>query len=497
MKAINTIFAIFGFLWAILSHADGINAIQGEINEIKHQVSQYNDSTGHLSALKNKLDKNIPALKNCENLQQMHINRLKKENEYINQPDKVKYLQEHKKQYDALLEDIQAKRIKCGYLLNKIKTLNEEISEYHFDNFQKKFFIQQSPFWKVMYLKVSDFPSLPEGYVVMKFLTLKAAANRIVRNMIFVSFILIVLKLLSYSSFRYFKQFQKIKLVKFFFIFFIFVITAPIQFMIIKTFHENSDTTLILYLNRPFYVFIGGSIIYYMYQHIEVKPLYQEVFILFICFIMHVFLLRLSFSINYYTINFVSFDKIICLKYIQLLCLQFAIIIISYWLFKRVLHFKLSSNHYLLALLSIPAIIFIIGMFGYIDMAIEVDLTLILIAIIMIWFLITVRIVFQINHYLTNLVKDHPSFFERYLGNFIEKAIFYLKFFISYIYLFAIGLFLFAMTYSIPLLFTPEKINNFYMAFFKPIKIGELSTQLNQIVYSIIIFQVFTLQKKS
>ena len=200
MKAINTIFAIFGLFCATICHADGIDVIEEELNEIKHQISQYKDSTGHLSALKKKLDKNIPALKNCENLQQMHINRLKKENEYINQPDKIKYLQEQKKQYDALSDNIQAQKIKCGYLLNKINILNEEISQYHFNNFKKKFFIQQSPFWKIMFLKVSDFPNLPEGYVAKKFLEFKAGANRIAKNMIFVSFILIVLKLLSYSK---------------------------------------------------------------------------------------------------------------------------------------------------------------------------------------------------------------------------------------------------------------------------------------------------------
>ena len=492
MKHLNVvIFFIFTFI-VHPSYADEYAVIDYEIEEIRHQVKLHQSSIPDLLILNKKLSTFIPVLQQCIATENKKISALSAEYEYLKNLERSNYLLQQQEEYDTLMKRIGSHQDMCGFLLVKTDNIQKQIYYLNENNFNSTLFVQQPPFWRVVSnLRDFNYPHLRAGFI-FDILGNETAFFRTSKVDLVFLLILMTLKMLSYSSFGFFRKFRSIRLYRFICILFVFTMTLPVPFILLKLVYRNSDLTLIDFFNHHLYIFISVSIIYYLYREYEIKHYAKETILFIVSILLYGLLLRLCFGITYFELQNLQFEKIILLKYLLLIDLQFVLTFLIYWLLHRILQCTISKKKYAFFLAG-QCIIFIFGLSGFFDIVIEFELTFIIGLILSIWCMLLLRLVHIFISHSNNKALNLHILMDKHLAFFSKKAIISTHFLIKFIYYISIIQIIIVILSSVPFLLSNENLQYISDLLYNDISFNGMSVKIIDIYQATLIFPILNL----
>ncbi len=275
----------------------------------------------------------------------------------------------------------------CHYLKFKIKGMRYQIQQHYnsiyFASFTKKYMNVWMIFKNISFQQLHG---LPHGYVLHEVMI----QSRLFTNLAILIFslcLLFVLKLYRHSRYLRWLPKSEFSLKHYMHIVLVYILISPVLFLLLKTSFAHHDEILMKIFKHSsslIVLFINFMYLYIFYNRRSWK---LDLVIAVPSLFLEMWLIIFTMGLYYYNLHNISELQSLYIKYCMLVDLQLLLLCQFYWLMVRALEIK-NIKCYLMAYLAVILLICIPGFYGYVDMAINVELTLILTMILMVWMIL-------------------------------------------------------------------------------------------------------------
>lgn len=492
MKALKIFGFFISFFFCQLGSAEDIETISRKIAELKQQAVVHQDSSRILFQIVTQLKPYEPKLEKCVQHEKNNLIKMKQEMSLLNHSNN-EFLKQQKILHQSNIQNIQGRLTLCEFsslqtqnILKDIEKWNQKIYKQSYKNKYESFFSLIS---KVRFFEM---PSPPAGYVYKIFFE-KSNFIRNFKAIIVCLFAIIICKLFHQIKKRNLLGIYKIRAGRFLFISSIFLFIAPVQYILLKTGYTHSDEVLLEFFVRPLSYLSTLLFIYYMYNFYHYRSVFREILIIFTTLFLQALLIKFCFSLNYYDLNNISLSETLFMMYMILITQEVLIFFVCFWLIFKILHFKFYSQKIFLIVQSILLINFIIGLNGYVDMAVNNNFSIVISAVLIVWIILLYRIKNIVLKKIKEPSKTFYTHMQNIFGNYTDKVFFNIKSLIYFIY--AVSLFQVLVSIAVSVLwFLSNSVSEFVTSImFNTHRIDKFSFTPVRYMYAFFIFYILNI----
>jgi small-conductance mechanosensitive channel len=448
-------------------------------NQVKHRV---------LIQISNQLSQDDKLIQNCIRTKQDSLNIVLHENNLIKEPGMNNYLMAQKNQSSDLAQAYQEQLNLCQLLDYKISGLKKQIEKYNQINYLKSFSLKHINFFSnLKQVHFNEVVLPPKGYVSKTFLTQSNVA-RYSRWLLIILMSIVLFKVMQNFEWISKSYLHNLKLKRFAYIAVIFIFISPVQYLILKISYSHHDDILINLYKKPSHFLMTMAILYYLYQYLDSKYFKYDIAMIVFTFFGEASLISFCETLQYFDLNNISDSQTLMCKYLILITLQAVLIYLFYWLFIRILSFNRKQLGYFSVFFVGSIILFMFGLSGFVDLAINIDFTIIFFSIIFVWLLIFYRVKNSILHFVRHPSPRIKKFLEDIFSVDEQKAMTNLVLLIQFIF-FNILFQVIAVSFvAFTWFFSKDIVNQSYEFFYQAQTLGSFSFTVVNYVYAIVAF---------
>lgn len=399
LKAFKTGCFILGLMISALGFSANILQPSSEILEIAKQTESNQQliidnqfSPRGLFQISEQLKNNSLKIDKCIKITQKELHKILEEKKLIKDPVMNHYLTDKRNESAYQLQHYQEELNLCQLLNYKISAMKKQIQNFNQTNYLNSYSLKRDNFFKSFQaLNLSQIQLLPQGYLLNKFLS-ESNAFRYAKWISMISFLMVIFKIMqnyAWISKSYFKQ---LSIKRFIYIGLIFIVISPVLFLRLKTSYSHHDDILINLYKKPGHFVMSMAILYYLYQFLDKRYFKYDVIMLLFTLFGAISLIFLSFALNYFDFNNISESETLFCRYLILMNLQLILFYLFYWLFLRIFSISQKTTRFFIIFFLPMFFVFLAGLYGFVDMAIQVYFELIFLLINFAWLLITYRV---------------------------------------------------------------------------------------------------------
>ncbi len=428
MKAFKWIFILLSYLSLSPIYGQDFIALDKYIDEFHIQLENKKDSVEALYRANMNLKDILPDIKKCIEDENTQIKKITAQQNYLKKAQTSQYLIDQNTKILSQLKIHQDALNLCQLISYKVDNLRQDIQNYNEALYQKNFFKKNDNIF-VNFSK-QDFSKLqiiPIGFAYKGFLT----QSNFKRNLevFFIYFAIVcLLKVLIFFKKLNVKPLTKLSLTKFLYVGLVFLIVAPVQFLLFKTGYAHRDEVLLALFNRPLTYLLSFCFFHYLYFYSRFDFSKKGILGIFITLFLQILSIRYFYYLNYLALQQSSLDQILFCKYIILLLMFMIIFLLFYWSFNIILSIKLKKYIKLISVFMVfEAFLMFLGLLGYVDMVININLSLATNIVLMVWIIVLSRLK---NNVIEYIKRPHTQFHQTlnlYFENYAKKVIFNLK----------------------------------------------------------------------
>ncbi len=462
MKAL-TIFGFFiSFFFCQLCSAEDIETISKKIAELEQQAVVHQDSSRILFQILTQLKPYEPKLEKCVQNEKINLIKMKQEMSLLNDSNN-EFLKQQKILHQSNIQDIQGRLTLCEFSSLQTQNILKDIEKWNQKIYKKSFRIKYENFFSIIsqvnFLKT---PSPPAGYVYKIFIEKSSFISNF--KAIFVCLIaIIIFKIIFLIKKINILHLYEVKISRFLFVSTIFYFIAPVQYILLKTVFVHCDESLLRLHERPLFYLLAVMFIYYIYNFYHYRSIFKEVLMILVTIVLQALLIRFCFTFNYYDLHNISFNETLLIKYIILITQQTLIFFVGFWLVFKILSLKSYAKEIFLGMHSILLLNFIVGLSGYVDMAINNNFAIIIGCLLIVWIVLLTRIK---NVFIKQIKQPSEYIYhqmQNYFGNYTEKVFLNFKILIYFVYI--ATFFQIVVSISVIMLwFIPQNISEFVIS---------------------------------
>jgi potassium efflux system protein len=492
LKALKIFGFFISFFFCQIGLADDIESISKKVAELELQAAAHQDSSRVLFQISTQLKPLEPQLEKCVRHEKNKLFKLEEEVALLKNSNKG-FLKQQKTLYQSKIQDIQGQLTLCKFSLLQTKNTLNDIEKWNQKIYKQSFKIKYENFFSIIsqvnFFKTS---SPPAGYVYQIFLE----KSSFIRNFkaIFICLIaIIIFKVFFFINNINIFHLHEIKISRFLFVSTIFLFIAPVQYILLQTVYVHSDESLLRLYERPLFYLLTVMFIYYMYNFYHYRSIFKEVLLIITTIVLQALFLRFCYTLNYYDLHNVSFIETLLVKYVILITQQVLLYLVGYWLIFKILSLKSYAKAIFIGTQSLLFLNFIIGLAGYVDMAINNNFSIVITSVLIVWMILLTRMK---NIFITEI--KHPSEYmnhhmQIYFGNYTEKVFLNFKLLMYFIYI--VTLFQMCVSISVILLwFISQNIADFFISMmFKQHRIEDFVFTPVRYMYAFFFLYIFNI----
>jgi small-conductance mechanosensitive channel len=387
-----------------------------------------------------KLEEYLPVLKKCINDENLSIKQFSDELKALQKINNLELGLAEKKIRLKLLHLHQDKKIFCEFLSLKIHTLQKKFSEINNKIYENDLIKRQSNILESMAQPKQLLVKNVTFKFIFPYLKKSNAASSLIQ-MVLIFIMLAFLKSLSLTKNKQMQIFKKISLSQYFKVICILIVLSPFQIILLKTVYSHHDELLLYTFNRPIIKVMFLALVSYFYFFYKNFSLQKDVPLIFVHLIFLLLLIRSSFELNYFELNDFSSQEVLFKKNMILIFLQPVIYSVGYWTLIRILEVHKYFRFMPWLFLFIVNVIFLVGLIGYIDWAVNIDYMLIINLIFIVYIFVLSFLKSKALEVLNNPQTQEYQFLEKIflerqkLACFNMKILIYLLYTVCLIYL--------------------------------------------------------------
>lgn len=446
MKAFKWIIFFISFILFQPLFADDILSISEKITQLKQQALQNQNSMRSLFQIEEQLKTLSPFLENCAKNESEIVNKSKEELIFLEKSQNVKFLEQARQKQITKIRKHQERLSICKYSLIQVKNLNRDISIWNKKLYQGSYYLKYQSFLSLLsQIQFNQIHSAPIGYPFQVFLSKSSTIRNLGAILIILSIVIFFKLIFRLTKFNFF-NFHQFKIPRFLFISLIYLFIAPVQYILLKIIYSHRDVILLTLFEKPLFFLLTMSFLIYMYQFYKSQDLKKEVIITVLTCISQFLIIRVSFTHYYFELYNISSLDDLYIKYQILILQQILMFLLGYWLVYKILETKKYPLRIFIIFQLLSLSITTAGLYGYIDMAINIKFSIIIDSVLIVWLIIFHRIK---NMLIQRLRKPEGAFkvlCVNIFGDSMNKALQNMKVMIYILYCMTIFLLVFTMS---------------------------------------------------
>ncbi len=500
MKSFKTGCLILGLMISALGFTADELQPSSETIEIAKQIESHQqlildnqNSPSVLLQISNQLNHKSLRINDCIQKNQKELDRVTAEHKLIKDPVMNNYLTDKKNQGAYWLQHYQEELDLCKLLNYKISMMNKQIENFNQINYLNSYSLKRDDFLKSFHdLDFSKIQLLPKGYVIKTFLAQSNAA-RYTKWLTIIFLLILILKIIQSFEWVSKKYLEQLSIQKYVLIAIIFIFLSPVQYLILKTGYSHHQDILINLYKKPSNFIMTMAVLYYLYHYLDKRFLKHYLMMLILSFMSEICLISLCFALYYFELNSVYGAETLFFRYLILMNLQFVLFYLFYWLFLGVFSISQKILRYFIIFFFPIFIIFLAGLYGFVDMAIHVDFSIIFLSINLVWLIITYKVKNIVVSYAMHPTPKFKESFKKIFGINESKAMTNLRLLIEFIF-FSISFQVIAISIvSVIWLFSQDMIYQIYEFFYGTQLLGNFNFVIINYMYAIVTFLILNI----
>jgi small-conductance mechanosensitive channel len=459
LKALKIFSFLISFFVCQPIIAEDINIISKKISELNQQAYNHQNSQRILFQILTQLKPYQPQFEKCIYHEKSTLDKLKQEMALLDDINDA-FIKEQRNQHQLKIEKHYARYEICQFSLLQINNTLKDIENWNQKIYKQSYKIRYESFMSLISKNnFFEMPSPPVGYVYQIFIE-KSSFIRNFKAIIICLFVICIFKLGYWIKKISFIGIHRVSISRFLFISSIFLFIAPVQYILLKTGYIHCEEILLQFFDRPLSYVLTLMFIYYMYNYYYYQSVVREVFIIFTTLFLQALLIRFCFSLNYYDLNNISLSETLLMKYTILITQEVLIFFVCFWLIFKILHLKFYPKQIFLIVQLLLLINFIIGLNGYVDMAVNNNFSIVIAGVLIVWIILLNRIKDIVIKKIQEPSKNFAVNMQNIFGSYTEKVFFNIKGLVYFIY--SVTLFQMMVSISVIILwFLPQSISSF------------------------------------
>lgn len=455
------------------------------LDDYQNQIENSKSSLRQLLQVEQQLKAYKLLLNQCIEDAQSELIILQREIDLLKDTQSIDYLknmnEKHKYLYQLNYNNLSI----CRFLNYRIKGLNSQIQQYYdniyFASFTTKYMNILQIFQKMSFHQLHD---IPKGYVIEQFVL----QSRLFTNLtiLLLGFgLLLGLKVLR-SKYQMVSILRDLNLVRFMHVLLVFILLSPVIYLLLKINYAHHDEVLLHVYKKPMSMLIFFNSFLYLYFFFNRAHLKMDLFVAIPSIFFQFSLVFLTMRINFYNVSNNSVLQTLYVKYLLLVGMQFLLLCQFYWLMIRALEIK-KIRYILLVYVSVLFLIFIFGLNGYVDMAINLDYAIILSLVLLVWMILWTHF----RNYILHTIKHVENFKHKFtfLTDFdFKRVAINFEILVNLIYFVLLTQFIIITLVSNFWFYSKDIIYQWYVFFYHVQTIGAYHFVLINYIYAIIVF---------
>lgn len=411
MNTLKIFILLLNIIFIHVTHGLDLKAMNEKIEQYKSRAFSNSQDKSALLQIRTEIKSFLPFLATCINQEQYELQILDSENNLLKKVNINDYALTEKNQLLTLLKTHQDKLAFCELLTVKINYLEKKIAQFNAENYKNNLFEKDTNIFtafKEFHQKIER--KSPNHYSLNKYLSLTRAKANIKIITIWFLFIL-TCKILNIFHWRYHNLTRSISLIQFIKTVMIYNILMPVQYMILKTNFAPYNEILVDFFQRPIYSLMIICFIFYIYRNIKITSFFKDILLILGHLIIYILTVFMTFELQYLELYNFPPDEILIKKYLLLIFMQPLLISVVYWSFKRIIYLKFIHHWSLKLMCLFSMLIFLVGLMGYTNFAINANYVIIIDTI-----LILLLLVFNnLKNIILHQINDTQSILDLYL----------------------------------------------------------------------------------
>jgi len=416
------------------AHCQDFIALDKYVDAFEQQIALSHNSSDNLFRIKTQLLKYMSPLSTCIKNESYKLQKLKKYMFYLERSHESSYL---KNQYAILsrTNNVAQDDLNLCYLIrHKILKLEKEIDlhidKLYQDSFLKKYDSFVTNFKKIALADLSFLPffdALRSDFLI---------SGRILNFLVFGAYLGALLVFNFYAKRKKILAIlPKIDVKRFIYAAAVFLVLSPGQFLLMKTSFAHRNMLLLDLYHKPIYLVAMFCVFNYLYLYGKFAVKLKDCLYLAFTIFAQCLLVVLFYNLRLFELSQQNSDVLLFLRYIILIVLQLYIYWIFYWSFCVILGTKISRHINLIKVLFFLSVtLFTLGLFGFIDMAVNIKLAVICCTIYLVLAIILTRVKNAIVAAIFHSQSRVYGFLNRYFENYFKKIVFNITVIIYYVY---------------------------------------------------------------
>ena len=416
------------------AHCQDFIALDKNVDAFEQQIAQSQHSSDNLFRIKTQLLKYMSPLSTCIKNESYKLQKLKKYMFYLERSHESSYL---KNQYAILARtnNVAQDDLNLCYLIrHKILKLEKEI-DLHIDKLYQESFLKKYDSFVTNFKKIAlaDLGFLPFFDALRSDFLISGS---ILNFFVFGVYLGALLVFNFYSKRKNsLAILPKIDVKRFIYAAAVFLVLSPGQFLLMKTSFAHRNMLLLDLYHKPIYLVAMFCVFNYLYLYGKFAVKLKDCLYLAFTIFAQCLLVFLFYNLRLFELSQQNSDVLLFLRYIILIVLQLYIYWMFYWSFCVILGTKIR-NHITIVkvILFLSITLFILGVFGYIDMAVNIKLAVICCTIYLTLAIILTRVKNAIVAAIFHSQSPVYKFLSKYFENYFKKIVFNVMVIIYYVY---------------------------------------------------------------
>lgn len=403
------------------------------LDDYQKQLSSNSNSTSQLLHITQQLKRLKIKLNQCEQTAGKAIKIYFYEMNLLKNSSSIHSIQRINQNKEYLYQVNRNNIMICRFLKYKIDEMRLQIQQYHekiyLNSFSKKY---NNVLMAFQNFSFDHLQRIPFGFASQQVVY----HSRLFFNyliLIFVFFCFYFLKIFSKRCQWTFISELDLSIKHYLHTVLIFYLISPVLFLLLKISYAHHDELLINIIKQQGSLLIFMINFIYLYLFYNRKHFRMDLWLAVPSLFFQFLLIYLTMGTYYNDLHYISDTDSLYIKYILLLNLQFVLLYQYYWLAIRVL--EISKVKLFFMVYSILVLfIMVIGLYGYVDMAINLDFTIILTFILFTWIILLSRFRKIIIYQLKLPGKSYHKKFQALLNDDYPRVMIYLEILVNFIY---------------------------------------------------------------
>lgn len=438
MKALKYFGVILSFLCFQQSFAQDPRVIDKEINLIHQKTIENQNNTRFLLRSENQLIQYKTVIHECISKEKETIAKLEKYQNFLVPSSQTSYVSQQREMIVQKTNDHKDALNLCQYVGLKINANLKQINYLNKEIYQRTIFKSYPGLLSCLQrMRTALCDSILPNYSFQKLITNTEALHNI-KNILMGLLVLVFLKFLNTQKIFQLKAFQQLQLGKFIFVSLLFFIVAPAPYILVKTQIMHYDDFLVTVFTRPLTNLLNLFFIFYLYIFYAGEISKKDVLWALLTVILKFILIQYVLGMSNIASNTLSSQQMIFYKYLILLILEAQLFLVVYWSIFKILKITHIPHYLVKGLVVLQLSVFVMGLMGYVNFAINLNIDLIVISILFCWLVV----VTHLKGFLVKSLENDDNRFllqlKRSYGLDLRQGGLNLKILIYYTYLIAV-----------------------------------------------------------